>query len=128
MELVVEIVEVPPAPCVTVRLLRLLDVGVKLDEAVWPRGGVDLVAILTVKLSGEVIQKTVSLFFAELSLRQSEEARLLLNDIAKMIMFFCNSKDIFGTYWKRKSPFPVSREHRPGLFSLRVLNSLLAWF
>ena len=88
MELVVEIVEVPPAPCVTVRLLRLLDVGVKLDEAVWPRGGVDLVAILTVKLGGKVIQKTVSLFFAELSLRQSEEARLLLNDIAKMIMFF----------------------------------------
>ena len=86
MELVVEIVEVPPAPSVTVRLLCLLDVGVKLDEAVWPGGGVDLVAILTVKLGGEVIQKTVSLLFAKLSLRQSEEARLLLNDIAGKIM------------------------------------------
>ena len=83
MELVVEIVEVPPAPSVTVRSLCLLDVGVKLDEAVWPGGGVDLVAILTVKLGGEVIQKTVSLLFAKLSLRQSEEARLLLNDIAE---------------------------------------------
>ena len=86
-------------------------------------------AILTVKLGGEVIKKTVSLLFAKLSLGQSEEARLLLNDIAeKNNGYVYDCKDRFLTYWKRKFPFPVSREHRPGLFSLRVLKSLLAWF
>ena len=86
LELVVEIVQVPPAPSVTVRLLGFLDVRVKLDEAVRPGGGVDLVSILAVELSGEVIQKTVSLLFAKLSLRQREETRLLLNDIAGINM------------------------------------------
>jgi hypothetical protein len=71
LELVVEIVQVPPSPSVTVGLLGLLYVRVKLDEAVWPRGGVDLVAILTVKLGGKVIQKTVSLFFDGLPLAAS---------------------------------------------------------
>lgn len=131
MELVVEIVQVPPSPGVTVGLLGLLYVRVKLDEAVWPGGSVDFVAILTVELSGEVIQKTVSLLFAKLSLRQSKETRLLLNDIAEIKISNVYDHKVraqLETYWKRKSPLPVSREHRWGLFSLRVLNSLFAWF
>ena len=65
----VEVGEVPTPPGVGVCLLGLLNVRVKLDEAVRPGGGVDFVTVLTVKLGGEVIQKTVSLLFAKLSLR-----------------------------------------------------------
>merc|ERR1719468_13984 len=98
LELVVEIVQVPPAPSVTVRLLGFLDVRVKLDEAVRPGCGVDLVSILAVELSREGIQKTVSLLFAKLSLRQSEETRLLLNDIVeKKISIACLQKAPLGT-------------------------------
>ena len=58
-----------------------LNVGVKLNEAVWPGGSVDLVPVLTVKLPGQILQEAVGRLLAELPLCECEEAGLLLNDV-----------------------------------------------
>ena len=60
-----------------------LNVGVKLNEAVWPGGRVDLVPVLTVKLPGQILQEAVGRLLAELPLCECEEAGLLLDDVTE---------------------------------------------
>ena len=81
MQFTVQIGQVPPSSSVAVGLLGFLDVGVELNEAVWPGCSVDLVSVLALKLPGEVLQEAVGHLLAELPLSECEEAGLLLYDV-----------------------------------------------
>ena len=83
LQLRVQIGQLASSAAIAVRLLRLLDVGVELDEGVGACRRVDLVAKLAVELAGNVLQEGEGRFLAELSVAEGEKARLLLNEIAK---------------------------------------------
>ena len=83
LQLRVQIGQLASSAAIAVRLLRLLDVGVELDEGVGACSRVDLVAKLAVELAGNVLQEGEGRFLAELSVAEGEKARLLLNEIAK---------------------------------------------
>ncbi len=63
--------------------LCFLNVCIKFNEWVGTGGSVDLVSVLTVEFSGQILQKWEGRLSAELSVTQSEKAGLLLYQVTE---------------------------------------------